>query len=218
VPPQEPAVKRVHAFIDGQNLFHSVGRAFRSHYPDYDPHKLTHAVCASQPGWTVSGINFYTGVPDRSDNARWHHFWSAKLAIMGTRGVRCFRRSLRYNNQTVAGAVARIGHEKGIDVRIALDVVKFGLDGRYDVALIFSQDQDLSEAVEDVKEIARLENRWIKVACALPAGAGRGINNTDWIRFDRALYNTCIDPNDYRPATAAATPITGAFVPAAPAA
>ena len=27
----------------------------------------------------------------------------------------------------------------------------------------------------------------------------RGINGTDWIRIDRATYDACIDPNDYRP-------------------
>lgn len=26
----------------------------------------------------------------------------------------------------------------------------------------------------------------------------RGINKTDWIRIDRATYDTCLDPRDYR--------------------
>ena len=25
------------------------------------------------------------------------------------------------------------------------------------------------------------------------------IDGTDWIRIDRALYDSCIDPRDYRP-------------------
>jgi hypothetical protein len=96
-----------------------------------------------------------------------------------------------------------VGHEKGIDIRIALDVVRLARDGRYDVALIFSQDQDLSEAVEAVKEIARAQNRWIKVAGAFPVGPAtrnrRGIDRTDWVRIGRAEYDTCIDPSTYRP-------------------
>ena len=26
----------------------------------------------------------------------------------------------------------------------------------------------------------------------------RGINGTDWIKIDRATYDACLDPNDYR--------------------
>ena len=91
-------------------------------------------------------------------------------------------------------------------MRIALDIVRFALDGLYDVALIFSQDQDLSEAVEDVKRISLLQDRWIQVASAFPVSPivskPRGINGTDWIKIERATYDACIDPNDYRPKTA----------------
>jgi hypothetical protein len=81
------------------------------------------------------------------------------MAVMGTRGIQTFSRSLRYRNQTVTLpdgtlTVTLVGQEKGVDVRIALDIVRFALDGKYDVALIFSQDQDLSEAVQDVKNIS----------------------------------------------------------------
>jgi hypothetical protein len=73
----------------------------------------------------------------------------------------------------------------------------------YDVALIFSQDQDLSEVADEVKEISIQQRRWIKVACAFPVSPAysntRGINRTDWIPIDRALYDSCLDLNDYRP-------------------
>lgn len=76
------------------------------------------------------------------------------------------------------------------------------LDNQYDVALIFSQDQDLSEAADEVRKISVSQNRWIKVASAFPVspivGNSRGINKTDWIRIDRATYDACLDPNDYR--------------------
>ncbi|MCK4392611.1 hypothetical protein KAX17_06860 [Candidatus Bipolaricaulota bacterium] len=31
-----------------------------------------------------------------------------------------------------------------------------------------------------------------------PACNPRGINKTDWIRIDRAIYDACLDPHDYR--------------------
>jgi hypothetical protein len=73
----------------------------------------------------------------------------------------------------------------------------------YDVALVFSQDQDLSEAAEEIRTIAREQGRWIKIASAYPSSPtsrnARGINKTDWIRVDRVTYDACLDPRDYRP-------------------
>ena len=203
----EPPVKRTLAFFDGQNLFHHAKAAFGHTYPNFDPKKLTENICSSR-GWAISGIHFYTGVPSPMDKPFWNHFWTAKMAVMGTRGIETFSRPLRYRNQTInlpdgTTAVAPVGQEKGIDVRIALDIVRYALDDKYDVALIFSQDQDLSEAVDDIKKIAKLKDRWIRLACAFPVSPTvpktRGINGTDWIRIDRATYDACIDPNDYRP-------------------
>lgn len=205
--PPEPRVKRAFAFFDGQNLFYAAKEAFGYSYPNYDPRLLTDRICASR-GWTPAEIHFYTGVPSAVDKPEWNHFWTAKMAVMGTRGIRTFSRPLRYRNQTISLAdgtlaVAPVGQEKGVDVRIALDIVRFALEGKYDVALIISQDQDLSEAVQDVVTISILQNRWIKPACAFPISPtvtkSRGINGTDWIRIDRATYDACIDANDYRP-------------------
>ena len=205
--PAEPPVKRTVAFIDGQNLFYGAKKAFGHQFPNYDPKALADRIAAAR-GWTLSQTSFYTGIPDRTDNAFWNHFWTAKLAVMGTRGIRTFSRPLRYRNQTVplAGGGATtilVGEEKGIDVRLALDVVRMARENAYDVALIFSQDQDLSEAADEVKAISAQQGRWIKVACAFPysptAENRRGINGTEWIKIDRSTYDSCIDPNDYRP-------------------
>jgi uncharacterized LabA/DUF88 family protein len=202
----EPINKRYFVFIDGQNLFHHAKEAFGYQFPNFDPYKLSERVCSNK-NWMVSRIHFYTGVPSIMDKPFWNHLWAAKMAVMGTRGIHTFSRPLRYRNQTVTLAdgtltVVPVGQEKGIDVRIALDVVRFAFDGLYDVALIFSQDQDLSEAVEDVKKISMLRDRWIQVASAFPVSPTiikpRGINGTEWIRIDRGLYDACMDPNDYR--------------------
>jgi hypothetical protein len=96
----EPTTKRTIAFLDGQNLFHAAREAFGAIYPDYDPLALAQKVCSKQ-GWSLTGTRFYTGVPDSTDNAFWHHFWSAKLLAMKRRGLVVFSRRLRYRNKTV---------------------------------------------------------------------------------------------------------------------
>ena len=180
--------------------------AFGHGYPSYDPLALAQSDLRVQ-GWDLRRVHFYTGVPDPTDDAFWNHFWSAKLAVLGTRGIVTFSRSLRYRNQTVTlpdGSTITIlvGQEKGIDVRLALDIVRLARENAYDVALIFSQDQDLSEVADEVRKIS-MQGRWIKVACAFqlsPTSRNRrGINGTEWVPIDRKTYDACLDPNDYRP-------------------
>lgn len=212
--PNEPSIKRAAAFFDGQNLFYAVRDAFGYTFPNYDPRLLADRICKNQ-GWTVSGVYFYTGIPEATDRPTWNLFWTKKLAVMGTRGIHVFSRPLRYRNRTIpldrapihlpdgtsiklpagTSTVSLVGQEKGVDVRIALDVVRLALDNLYDVALIFSQDQDLSEAIKDVKRISALQDQWIRVACAFPVSPtvpkARGIDGTDWIKIDRSLYDAC---------------------------
>ncbi len=205
--PSEPAVKRVITFIDGQNLYHAVKAAFGYPYPNYDVVKLAHAV-AVQQGWLDAGVQFYTGVPEASDHDFWNAFWNSKLAAMGTRGVHVFRRALRYRNQTVRLPDGQthtflVGQEKGIDIRLALDIVHATRTNQCDVALVFSQDQDLSEVAEEVRAIACEQDRWFKMASAFPVSPTtrnrRGINKTDWLTVNRDMYDKCVDPTDYRP-------------------
>jgi hypothetical protein len=97
----------------------------------------------------------------------------------------------------------RVADEKGTDIRIAVDIIRLAHANEYDVALILSQDQDLSEAASEIRFIAREQRRWIRLASAFPYTPGsrlrRRIDNTDWIPIDKADYDICIDPMDYRP-------------------
>lgn len=205
--PAEPTVKRAVAFFDGQNLFYAAKHAFGFAWPNYHPLKLAEAVCAMQ-GWHLEQTCFYTGIPSLQDDLFWNHFWVAKLARMGRLGIRTYSRHLRYRNQTVAlpgggTTTVLVGSEKGIDIRLALDIVAAARDSTCDVALVFSQDQDLSEVADEVRAISAQQNRWIKLACAYPVSPTstntRGINKTEWIRINRATYDACLDPTDYRP-------------------
>lgn len=212
--PAAPTTKRAVAFFDGQNLFHAVREAFGYNHPNYDPLALVEIICRQQ-GWELSGVRFYTGIPDPQDDPNWHRFWTAKLGVLGSRGVYTYSRPLRYRRRTIdlpdgSQYSYLAGHEKGTDVRIALDVVRMALDGTCDVALLFSQDQDLSEVADEIRSIAQQQRRWIKLASAFPVSPAsknrRGINKTDWIRIERATYDRCLDLNDYRRPTPSPAP------------
>lgn len=210
--PPEPPIRRTISFIDGQNLHKSTKEAFGYSYPNYDVLALSRYIC-SMNGWTLIGTRFYSGVPDKARDFFWHSFWSNKLLTMSRQGVYTFTRPLRYHEKYVENngqfSKAFVPEEKGIDVRIAIDVIRMAHRQLYDIALVFSQDQDLSEVADEIKTISMEQGRWIKIASSFPAGCRnqRGINGTDWIPFDRLSYDSCLDPNDYRPKSSRQHPL-----------
>ncbi|MCY3880143.1 MAG: NYN domain-containing protein [Rhodobacteraceae bacterium] len=192
---QAPKTRRAVSFIDGQNLFRHAKDAFGHHHPNYDPVKLTEAVCNAN-NWDCISVRFYTGVPESNRSAMWHGYWVRRLNAMRNAGVAVTSRPLRYSDNGKP-------REKGIDLRLGLDVVRMARKNEFDVAVIFSQDQDLAEVALEVRDIAKSTGRWLKVASAFPCGpsatSGRGIDRTDWFPMDRNFYDSCLDQKDYRP-------------------
>ena len=192
--------KRVAAFVDGQNLFNAAQMAFGYSFPNYDLIELAKLVCKQRSTaeglWTLVKLHFYTGMPSPTKDEPRNRFWKGKLAAMGkhTDLVQTFSRPLVYRNG--------IGQEKGIDVKLAIDAVRLAHESAYDVALIFSQDQDFVEVATEIRRIAAVQNRSITVASAYPVSPDyandRGIDKTDWIPIDRTLYDQAIDHVNYR--------------------
>ena len=208
--PREPHVKRAVSFVDGQNLYRHAKDAFGHYHPNYDPIKLSEAVCAAR-GWTSTGVRFYTGTPAADRSPMWHGYWERRLLAMRRAGIVVFSRPIRYRTKTdrlpSGDAVeSEVGQEKGIDLRIGLDVVRLAFHGELDVAVIFSQDQDMVEVADEIRAISRSQGRWLKVVSAFPsdpqATTRRGIDRTDWFRIERSLYDSCLDHRDYRPPAA----------------
>lgn len=196
------------AFIDGQNLFQHAKAAFGHYHPNYDVLRLHQTVCESR-GWTPNLVRFYTGIPDQERDPMWAGYWASRILSMKRNGVVTTTRPIRYREKEAYNKngdleTVVVAQEKGIDVRLALDIVGLALSRQYDVAVIYSQDQDLNEVVGEVMNIAKAQDREITIACAFPdsdtATYRRGINRTEWIKIDQATYDGCLDIRDYRPA------------------
>lgn len=194
--PAEPDTKRAVSFIDGQNLFRHAKEAFGYDYPNYDPVKLSNAVCAYK-GWISHGVRFYTGIPSAKRDPRRHDYWQRRFLFMKRAGVVVTSRPLRYQGANLTPT------EKGIDMRLGLDVMRMAYRGELDVAIIFSQDQDFAEVAKEIHDISRSAGRKPEIVSAFPSGptatSHRGIDNTLWFPMDRAFYDACLDPRDYRP-------------------
>ncbi len=204
----EPQTKKTLVLFDGQNLFYAAKTLFGYSYPNYDPLKLAQTICTQQ-GWQLSKVCFYTGVPRQTLDPVRATFWNNKLNVLKQQGIEIFKGNVKYHLNTIrlqdgSTEQVRFGYEKGVDVQIAIDVLTKTRTEGYDVVLLFSQDQDLQGLAKAIKDLAKEEKRWLKLASAYPHDPtqkrkNRGINDTDWLPFDKATYDACIDPRDYRP-------------------
>ncbi len=192
---------RTIVLIDGQNLYHLARKAWSSGlssdyaWPSYDVENLADTLVSKISGRTLTEIRFYTGAPNPSVGSSqrfWHGFWSNKLRDLKSRGIYVYR-----------GRVSAGGQEKGVDVSLALDLVRATYERQYDVAIIVSQDWDFGPAVRLAKIIAQAQKRNLIFESSFPIGPGsvswRGIPGTTWVPIEQGTYDGCRDPADYRP-------------------
>jgi uncharacterized LabA/DUF88 family protein len=193
--------QRTIVFIDGQNLYHSAKAAWASDpfagpsaysWPSYDVEKLAAWLVSRTPGRELTEIRFYTGVPDSKRGVKekfWHDFWTNKLRYLGSRGVYVYR-----------GRVNPGGQEKGVDVSLATDLIRLTYERKYDTAIIVSQDWDFGPAVKLAKNIAEDQRRFLAFESAFPRNARqlRGVPGTTWVHIEKADYDACRDPREYR--------------------
>ena len=156
--------------------------------------KLSEVLVSRDPRRAIREIRFYTGVPSRDENAHWHIFWTKKLRFLKSQGVEIYK-----------GRINSAQQEKGVDVRIAIDLIRLTYEKKYDVAMIVSQDWDFGPAVSLAKEIAKGQGLQLVFESCFPVGPGttntRGVPGTNWIEIDQATYDACFDPRDYRETT-----------------
>ena len=110
------SLPRVIAFFDGQNLYHSSKSAFPNASDDYNPKALA-TLIAKRQGWHLVQTRFYTAIPDQNRDRIGAKMWHRRLLRMNRDGCKTTARILRYDE-------SGRGREKGIDIRIALDLIR----------------------------------------------------------------------------------------------
>jgi uncharacterized LabA/DUF88 family protein len=195
-------ILRTIVFFDGQNLYHGAKDAWRvlpavGHsrysYPSYDVEQLAEVLVSRISGRVLDQVRFYTGVPDPNlgnSERFWHSFWTRKLRYLINCGIVIYKGRINH------------GQEKGVDVSLAIDLIRLTYEQKYEVAIIISQDWDFGPAIRLAKEIAKNQNRQLVFESCFPLGPGskssRGIPGTVWVPIDQATYDACYDPRDYR--------------------
>jgi uncharacterized LabA/DUF88 family protein len=119
------------------------------------PLKLAERLVARRaPGGEVASVRVYRGKPDtrldpvsaaRSD--RQAASWATDSR------VKMLRRPLRYPRDWGEPGCVEKAREKGIDVSIAIDMVRAAMNQEYEVGILFSRDTDLLPALELVVDM-----------------------------------------------------------------
>lgn len=134
---------RVAVFIDGANAY----RAFRSAFGSarYAPMRLAGELAA---GRRLVRVGFYiAAVPQQMDPQLYAGQQRFLAHLQAEQGLTLW-----------TGRMAQTGgrwYEKGVDVKIATDMVALAYAGEYDVAVLVSGDGDLAPAVHEICRIGR---------------------------------------------------------------
>jgi len=150
---------RVAVFIDAQNLYKRARGAFGARATDgtiqepsifgqIKPMELGQLICdRPPPGYTreLKQVRVYTGRPDSTKQPKGYGANLAQCSAWEKAGVFVTWRTLRYHDWPTSKP-----EEKGIDVALAIDVVRLAIEGEYDIGVVCSSDTDLRPALEYV--------------------------------------------------------------------
>ncbi len=148
-------MERVVVFVDAQNFYRSAKRAFfEPEEPvrngQFHPRALGEHLASRDSGRTLEEVRVYTGRPGGFLQPRAHAANLRQCQAWERDGCYVFSRPLRYPHRWPHNAGGQRPEEKGIDVAIALDMVRLAMSGSYDIAILCSADTDLVPAVEAV--------------------------------------------------------------------
>lgn len=149
--------KRLAVFIDASNLYRDFRRAFCQDpmLPtdgQFDPLKLGQLLATRAPlyeDWTLLSTRVYMGQASAARDSRMAAANDKQIATWRAMGVAVRPRLLRYPPSWPAVPA----QQKGVDVELAVDVVRLAIENAYDVGVIVSTDTDLLPALEAVESL-----------------------------------------------------------------
>lgn len=157
---------RVAVFIDYQNMYYGARRAFGDPAVDapsfghLDPAALARLLTdlgrAVDPGRALVATSVYRGEPGRPSHRRLRAAFTRQTSRWRADPTVTVKTTpLRYRREVVSGATVWRAEEKGIDVLLAVDVVRGCYVDEFDTALIASADTDLLPALDEALRVGK---------------------------------------------------------------
>ena len=173
---------RVAVFVDGSNLYFAV-RDGLHRQDNIDVEKLASKLTKGRQLVRI----YYYHVPrleGESEAARRHQAFLNRLGYVDYLQLRLGRivpRLVKLRCQSCGKDIEYTTHiQKGVDTRIAIDMVGLALLDAYDVAILVSGDADLAEAVNFIKEHTR---KYVENACIMWQGWAKNLREAADVRI-----------------------------------
>jgi hypothetical protein len=196
---------KVVVFLDYQNVYMGAREAFHpfgspSRDGQIDPLKLGELIASKGPfERELAGVRVYRGQPDSQNDPRGYaandrqcRYWRglAKTTVI--------TRTLQYPR----GWPKEKAREKGIDVKLAIDIVAMAVRREFDVGVLMSRDTDLKPALEFVRDLNGNPYPRCEVAAwSAPNGHSRRLSipgSKIWCHWlDDSDYEAVADPTNY---------------------
>jgi len=154
---------RVVVFVDYQNARMRLRESFYDPTTapftrgQFHPRKLAEVLVAvDAPARELKQVRVYRGFPSNKHDPTGYGACRRQIASWNlVPDIEIITRPLRYprNYGTVPRSVSGPPEEKGIDVKLAIDVVTLAIRNEYDVGIIVSEDTDLRPALEAVLDL-----------------------------------------------------------------
>ena len=169
-------MERVTIFIDGSNFYHALKRCFGTASIDFE--KLAASLVGSRKLIRIYYYNAPVNQAEEPDKFKDQQRFFDKL------------RSVPYLDLKLGRLEKRRGTvvEKGVDVNIAVDMLRLAYKDTYDTAILISGDGDFAAAVEAVKDLGKhVENAFPR------KGLSRHLWNAcdRFVELDQDLIDQC---------------------------
>jgi len=186
------STSRVIVFVDGSNLYFAVRDGLHSQ-DTVDVGKLANKLTK---GRQLIRIYYYhvPGLEGDSEASRRHQSFLDRLGYVDYLQLRLGRlvpRLVKLRCQSCGKDIEHMTHiQKGVDTRLAVDMVGLALLDAYDTAILVSGDADLAEAVDFVKEHTQ---KYVENAFVMWQGWSKHLRETAdvRVRLSEELLSDC---------------------------
>lgn len=155
-------------FVDLQNTYHFLKEAARVQANSFRLVDFIHSWLHTH-GMKADEVRIYTGVHRKEREPERHARMLEQLEKVEASGARVFTLPLHYQLDRTTGLVRAI--EKGIDVRIASELIQSVAEEGVEHAILFTQDNDLSQAVAVATAIAEARGKAFSAYTPVLTGA-----------------------------------------------
>ncbi len=138
--------ERVAVFIDGSNLYHSLKQQFGKASVDFEK------LCAKLVGGRLLFRVYYYNAPLDQGKGR-ERYRDQQKFFASLHSVRYLE--LRMGHLVYRNWPNEPPYEKGIDVKLATDMLVHGFRQNYDTVVLVSGDNDFSDALQAVKDMGK---------------------------------------------------------------